>query len=231
MNRGTTGSATPALSPIPVDDGSSSSRSKSKKWYSFTNLLSRSSLRGFLGPRSRLSVSSIFARDSDVTPTELPDFGFPGCSHHQLVPASPSPSCATVSGEFPSRGAGNGSSIVWRRPRYTPRSYSVSASPAAGGRVSEKGVPEESVLGRESSYRNRNRVHRVSCGDFYPVPGPSSPGFLGLDFQFHSYSRNGPGNGKSVGVDGRQSQQQPKRALGRSLPTLLGKLKAKKGPS
>ena len=234
----------------------SRSSSKQRKWYSFTNLLNRSNLKEILTlPRSRLSVSSIFTRsDSDVTPTE-PSPGFSGgfplfrtnggapeyfdTTLHQ--PSSPTPSCVTISGEFPSRlphpgtgGVSFANNVVFRKPRYNQRSASASAASGVtfNNNSAYSSYPATaSGDSRTSIYRGTNSLNynnksrsRLSCGEFFPGPVPSSPGFLGPDFQFHFYysTRNtGNGSGKYAGENTNGNSKRT-LGLGRSLPTLLG---------
>lgn len=141
---------------------------KPKKWFSFTNLLSRQNLTGILNiPKSRLSVSShlnsVFVSPNSPSPStgeSCPGSGkgsgtfFNGCNNLNgegsssssgtpfapgfAPPPSPTPSCVTVSGEFPTRslsaGANSSSGQVVFRRKAT--NNGISGGSSSGGRNS-----------------------------------------------------------------------------------------------
>ncbi|CAG7827658.1 unnamed protein product [Allacma fusca] len=222
-----------------------SSQTKPRKWYSFTNLLSKQHLANILSyPRSRLSVSStlnsVFIGTSPAeTPTPNEEyhqgsffvgaFNFYQSQQSQAenikVPLSPTPSCVTISGEFPSRnstkkdsslesfrGHGerlheNGNEFIHYRPsdRENCGEYFDSS------RDNTSSFPESFIgFTRHCSSAN-NRVSRLSCGEFFPNSLHPS-GFADTIVNDPEFSSCHQTKIKSASA---------RKALGRSLPTLL----------
>ena len=232
----------------------SSGHQKPRKWYSFTNLLSRQKLVNILAyPRSRLSVSSTLnsvfigtSSPSGETPNEecgiffADSFANSGNNGDDNC-SSPTPSCVTISGEFPSRnnayvdpavdfvqneqqylnelddngvcdstsehpeGDRNG---IYLYRNNTPTSARSSTTPDTLRGLSFKRLPSSKPTSRTSS--------RLSCGEFFPsaapaqhLPGGSTTGCT-ADISAAACQRNKKEGGANV-----------RKALGRSLPTLL----------
>ena len=245
---------------------------KPRKWYSFTSLLSRQRLVNILAyPRSRLSVSStlnsVFIGTSSPpgespTPNEEYHSGIFFSENYRNggnnqdtdeICSSPTPSCVTISGEFPSRNSAYVDPSVdffhgqnehhYLKERNDNNGVCSSASEHPDGdrngtyfcknnttaatttRSSTSPLPETlrgpSFKRLPSSSASSRTSSRLSCGEFFSAVAPSqhpsavirSTGCT-ADLSAAACQRNRKERGANV-----------RKALGRSLPTLLRKWK------
>lgn len=215
----------PPPSPISLKSSSSNLASsngshhgskphKPKKWFSFTNLLSRQNLTGILNiPKSRLSVSStlnsVFVGPTSPSPSDsCPGSGrgsgsffngynnlngegesaSPGqtFSAGYAAPASPTPSCATVSGEFPTRSLSAGANSNSGQVVFRRKNNGGSSSGGGGGRSG-------SSSGTSSTATNFNVGTAPTSGNFSGVKHHSSGSGCGNNSESASERSSGIG--------------------------------------